>query len=127
MKNVPLILKHTSQHIQKKFEIRFPRPVTVDLGGSVLKLPLKKEQMFFVTQGTPCKRYRPGGVIEQGTVFLDSSQRRLIFKRHNSWSLLSRDIMELVEIIKIVKGHDDRSAFAEAIKKYNLSKTPPSP
>jgi hypothetical protein len=122
MKNVPLILKHTSQNLQKKFDIKFPRPVAPDTTPPVLKLPLKSDQIHFITQGSVCKRYRPGGIIEQGTLFLDSGLRRLVFKRHNCLSLISRDIIELQEIIKIVKGHDDRSAFAEAAKKYNLSK-----
>jgi hypothetical protein len=95
MKNVPLILKHTSQHIQKKFDLKFPRPVQYNSDPSVLKLPLTKEQLDFVTKGTPCKRYRTGGIIEQGSIFLDSGLRRIVFKKQNSVSLLSRDIMEL--------------------------------
>lgn len=119
---VPLLLRNITGHLQNKFDIKFPRKLCPPAIQPFLKTSLDAKTINLLHTGSPCKRYRPGAVIETGTLFMDKPLKHLVFQKANSVSLMSRDIIFLGDLIKIVKGFDDRSAFIEAIQKYNLSR-----
>ena len=120
---VPLLLRNITEHLQAKFDIKFPRKLCPPAIQPYLKTSLDAKTINLLHIGSPCKRYRPGAVIETGTLFMDKPLKHLVFQKSNCLSLMSRDIIFLGDMIKIVKGFDDRSAFIEAIQKYNLSKS----
>jgi hypothetical protein len=117
MKTVPLLLKHTSENIQKKFDLRFPRKVVITPMPLYFKTSLDLVKNEFIVAGTACKRYRPGAVIETGTLFMDKAFKHVVFQRSNSVSVASRDLIFLGDILKVEKVFDDRSTFFEAVKK----------
>lgn len=118
---VPLLLRNITENLQAKFDIKFPRKLCPPAIQPFLKTSLDAKTVNLLHIGSPCKRYRQGAVIETGTLFMDKPLKHLVFQKSNSASVLSRDIIFLGDMIKIVKGFDDRSAFIEAIQKYNLS------
>lgn len=119
---VPLLLRNVSGKLQEKFDIKFPRKVTPVSDKPYFKTSLDSKTLAMLHLGSPVKRYRPGAIIETGTLYMDRQLKHLVFQKNNSLSLLSRDIIYLGDMIKIVKGYDERSAFIEAIKKYNISR-----
>ena len=122
MHTVPLLLRHISENIQKRFELVFPRKVTPLPVAPYFKTSLDQAAVNYLHMGSACKRYRPNAVIEVGNLFMDRQLKHLVFQKTSSLSVMPRDIIFLGDIIKVVKGHDDRGSFAEAIKKYNLSR-----
>lgn len=121
MQTVPLLLRHISENLQKKFDLKFPRKVAQLPTTPFIRTSLDQPTLDYLIRGTQCKRYRPNAVIETGMLFMDRQLKHLVFQKTNSLSVMPRDIIFLGDIIKTVKGHDDRGCFAEAIKKYNLS------
>ena len=122
MQKVPLLLTHTSEGIQRKFNVKFPRKVQMLALQNFVKSNIDPKTTAQMIKGHPCKRYRPGAIIESGTFFVDRQLKHLVFQRNSSLCVQSRDIIFFGDIIKVVKGYDERSCFIEAMKKYNLSK-----
>lgn len=120
---VPLLLRNISSRLQMKFDIKFPRKVNPTSVKPYFKTSLDAKTLNLLHTGSPCKRYRPGAVIETGVLFMDSPMKHLVFQKSNSLAVMSRDIIYLGDMLKVIKGYDERSSFIEAIKKYNLSRT----
>lgn len=117
---VPLLLRNISTHLQKKFDIKFPRKTNPTSVKPYFKTSMDLKTINLLHIGSQCKRYRPGAVIETGMLFMDRQLKHLVFQKDKSLSVLSRDIIFLGDMIKVIKGYDERSSFIEAIKKYNL-------
>lgn len=117
---VPLLLRNLSSNLQGMFDIKFPRKIIPQSDKPYFKTSLDAKTLALLHTGSPAKRFRPGAIIESGTLYMDLQLKHLVFQKNNSLSLQSRDIIYLGDMIKIVKGYDERSAFIEAIKKYNI-------
>jgi len=85
----------------------------------VQQFSLPKTEMMFLKKGAYVHRFKAGGYIDKGKIYLSADSNNLIFSKSKWVSFDHENIIHLSTIIKVVDGFDDsRTPFHLAMSKY---------
>ena len=116
-----MIINHCVQNIHNFYSLKMPKTATPMIEEGFTKSKLTANEIFLLRKGSKVQRYRNGGNIVKGCVFVSSDMKYLVFQADDWVSVNYEDMLGVEHILKFNKGIDKNSAFQQAEKKRGIS------